>query len=56
MHNNNIKELLLIIDKMEKKIEINEEERKLAANTLNQIVTWAYKAAKKLDIPIEIVR
>lgn len=54
MHSNDIKDILTILDDLSKKVNINEEERRLAAITLQHLVEWAQVVAKKIDVPLKL--
>ncbi len=55
MHNNDIKDILIILDKLTKKVDLSEEERKLAAATLQHLLEWAHAVAKKINVPLKPV-
>lgn len=54
MHYNDIKDILLTLDELSKKVDISDAERKLAAVTLKHLVEWANLAAKKIGVPLNI--
>ncbi|MCA9348481.1 hypothetical protein KC867_03660 [Candidatus Saccharibacteria bacterium] len=54
MHNNDIYEIYKILQRLENKLDISEEERKLATNTLSQVVAWAQQVAAKIGVPLTI--
>lgn len=54
MHYNDIKDILLTLYELSKKVDISDAERKLAAVTLKHLVEWANLAAKKIGVPLNI--
>lgn len=54
MQNNDIHDIYIILKNLEDKTDLSEEERKLAAKTLNQVIAWAQQVAEKMDIPLNI--
>jgi chromosome segregation ATPase len=54
MHDNDIKEILVLLEALEKRVTLTEKERELAAETLGSIVKWARELSKKMDVPFKL--
>lgn len=54
MHESDIKEILVLLGALEKRVTLTEKERELAAETLSNVVTWAQAVAKKIDVPLTV--
>jgi chromosome segregation ATPase len=53
-HERDIAEIYAILERIEAKLEVTDEELKATQVRLQNIVTWAQKVAKNLDIPLKI--
>lgn len=52
LHREDFNRIYQILDKIERKLEVTEQEREVAAYQLKRIHAWAEKAAKKIGIPL----